>query len=171
MSAIHVPRAESRGYLSEAAGNRGQLQILRLRGNHLSGTIPPSLADCSQLGALYLYQNDFCGPIPAEIVTGSGALQQPEVLHLASNSLTGSIPVQIGNLKRLRILDLSRNLVTGTIPPGVGNCSLLTTLAFQQNFLTGELPSELSGSSNLQDLTSNQISALWHSSIKPQQLQ
>jgi len=97
-----------RGYLSEAGGNPGQLQILSLRGNHLSGIISPSLANCSQLRALYLYQNDFSGPIPTEIVTGSGAPQQPEVLHPASNSLTGSIPVQIGNLKRLRILDVSR---------------------------------------------------------------
>ncbi len=109
MSAIHLHGAELRGYLSEAVGNLGQLQILRLRGNHLSGTILPSLANCSQLRALYLYQNDFSDPIPAEIVTGSGALQQPEVLHPASNSLTGSIPVQIGNLKRLRLLEESRH--------------------------------------------------------------
>ncbi len=98
MSAIHLHGAELQGYLSEAVGDLGQLQILRLRRNHLSGTILPSLANCSQLQVLYLNENDFSDPIPAEIVTGSGAVQQLEVLHLASNSLTGSIRVQIGSL-------------------------------------------------------------------------
>jgi hypothetical protein len=69
-SAIHLPGAELRGYLSEAGGNPGQLQIVSLRRNDASGIISPSLANRSQLRAVYLYQNDFSGPIPTEIVTG-----------------------------------------------------------------------------------------------------
>jgi len=158
VSAIHLPGAELRGYLSEAAGNLGQLQILSLRGNHLSGIISPSLANCSQLRALYLYQNDFSGPIPTEIVTGSGAPQQPEVVHPASNSLIGSLPVQIGNLKRLRILDLSKNLITGTIPPGVGNRSLLTTLSKSPTINQNKLHQKHKRSIHKGKLTSIQFS-------------
>jgi len=160
-----------RGYPSEAAGNLGQLQILRLGGNQLRGTIPPSFANCSQLRALYWYQNDFSCPIPAEMVTGSGALQQPEVLHPVSNSLVGSVPVQIGNLKRLRILDLSRNVVTGSIPAGVGewfsshNPSTGTKLPHRRVAIRAKRLVESSG------LNVEPGSALRHSSMKPRQLQ
>ena len=43
-------------------------------------------------------------------------------------SITGSIPPEIGNLTNLEILILSINQLTGSIPPEIGNLTNLKIL-------------------------------------------
>ena len=62
---------------------------------------------------------------------------------LGSNSLTGSIPSQLGDLANLARLDLNDNGLTGSIPSELGDFAKLTELRLDDNDLTGRLPDDL----------------------------
>ncbi len=61
-------------------------------------------------------------------------------LSLASQSLSGTIPPQIGHLFALTTLNLSSNRLTGAIPAELGWLDQLTELRLAGNALTGCLP-------------------------------
>ena len=77
-------------------------------------------------------------------------------IFLNNNQLTGSIPVELGNLYSL---SLSNNQLIGSIPVELGNLSNLQWLYLGGNQLTGSIPAELGNLSNLQwlDLSDNQL--------------
>ncbi|MEK8018671.1 MAG: choice-of-anchor D domain-containing protein, partial [Candidatus Parabeggiatoa sp.] len=87
---------------------------------------------------LWLTENQLTGTIPTEL----GNLVNLTVLDLSYNQLTGTIPTKLSNLVNLMGLDLSYNQLTGIIPDlsnltalidtGIGN----TRLGYNQ--LTGE---------------------------------
>ncbi|CAL5365342.1 unnamed protein product [Camellia sinensis] len=56
---------------------------------------------------------------------------------LQGNSITGSIPIEFGNLTSLTMLDLENNRLTGEIPSSLGNLKKLQFLYLNQNNLTG----------------------------------
>ncbi len=66
------------------------------------------------------------------------------VLSLVNNNLTGSLPLEIGNLTNLTALGLGSNNLSGTIPPEIGNLTNLTNLDLNGNFrLSGAIPPEI----------------------------
>ncbi|KAL5807746.1 hypothetical protein ACOSQ3_028437 [Xanthoceras sorbifolium] len=110
------------------------------------------------------------GSITAIALTGKGikgelsqfnfsCFQDLEHFTIWNNTLTGSIPSQIGALSRLRFLDLGNNNLTGSIPPQIANMKNLTHLFMNDNKLIGPIPSSLGLLSNLQkiDLSINHI--------------
>lgn len=99
----------------------GNLQTMILNNNFISGTIPQSIANCTNM----------------------------IWVSLASNQITGEIPVGIGNLKELAILQLGNNSLTGHIPPELGKCRSLIWLDLTSNNLTGTIPSELANQAGL----------------------
>ena len=70
-------------------------------------------------------------------------------IDLPSNSLSGTLPSELGDLGKLQALDLSENSLSGTIPEEYGDLGNLQRLDLSDNELSGTLPSELG---NLQDL-------------------
>ena len=70
-------------------------------------------------------------------------------LNLRANSLSGSIPKEIGNLTGLRTLGLSHNRLTGPIPKEVGNLTRLRALVLGFNELSGRIPTEVGNLTNL----------------------
>ena len=64
-------------------------------------------------------------------------------LILRNNQLTGSLPLELGRLKRLEILEVDRNHLTGDIPPELGQLAKLTSLSFENNQLSGVIPPDL----------------------------
>jgi len=65
-------------------------------------------------------------------------LDQLKMLYLARNSLTGSIPTEIGALKHLTYLGLQHNKLTGTIPAlHMGGLLRLRSFYFEENNLIG----------------------------------
>jgi hypothetical protein len=95
---------------------------------------------------LSLHTNLLTGTIPIEL----GNLSNLTILLLGDNSLTGSIPSELGNLTNLTTFNLASNSLTGTIPKELGNLTELTSLVLQHNPLTGTIPKELG---NLTKLT------------------
>lgn len=79
-------------------------------------------------------------------------------LNVSGNRLTGSLPSQLGNLKKLVILDASNNQFTG-IPAEIGQLTDLEVLNFANNGITG-LPLELGNLKKLKsiDLSGNDYS-------------
>ena len=95
---------------------------------------------------LSLATNLLTGTIPIEL----GNLSNLTILLLGDNSLTGSIPSELGNLTNLTTFNLYSNSLTGTIPKELGNLTELTSLWLHYNSLTGTIPKELG---NLTKLT------------------
>ena len=92
--------------------------------------------------------NSLTGTIPSEL----GDLSSIERLYLGANLLTGTIPSALGNLSSVERLVLGNNSLTGTIPSELGGLSNLEWLNLSNNSLTGTIPSELGDLSNLTDL-------------------
>ena len=82
-------------------------------------------------------------------VTSSGTPTRVTELILSSESLTGSIPSDIGNLWGLTGLDLGSNDLTGTLPNEMGNLSNLEFLNLSNSDLDGSIPARFSDLSKL----------------------
>ena len=134
------------GEIPPSIGNLTNLGELALASNSLSGAIPSAIGDLTNLTRLSLSGNDLSGEIPPSI----GNLTNLDELVLASNNLTGDIPSAIGSLTNLTRLSLFRNDLSGEIPPSIGNLTNLTDLVLASNNLTGAIPSAIG---NLVDLT------------------
>ena len=135
--------------------DEGQVALLLLDENYLTGSIPAEIGTLTALKRLHLAQNGLIGPIPPEI----GELTRLEWLGLFSNSLEGPIPPEIGNLVRLRALDLAYNSMSGPIPPEIGRLANLEWLGLFGNDLTDAIPKEIEGLASLQvlDLCYNRL--------------
>ena len=97
---------------------------------------------------LALYNNTLSGSIPSEL----GNLTNLTYLNLYNNSLGGSIPPELGNLTNLTYLSLHTNSLSGSIPHELGNLTNLRSLNLHTNSLSGGIPSELGNLTNLTKL-------------------
>ena len=145
----------------------GEVTLISLRGNNLSGIIPPELGDLNTLEILWLDNNNLSGAIPTELSKLSNLRQ----LDLRSNKLSGEIPTEVGNLTSMGSLDLALNQLTGEIPSQLGKLTHLRSLSLGVNQLSGTIPIELGQLSNLEyiDMGNNQLSGevpVWIRNLK-----
>ncbi|KAM5566498.1 phytosulfokine receptor 1 [Rosa sericea] len=137
------------GNLSESLGNLEQLRALNLSHNFLKNSLPASLFQLPNLEYLDLSSNDFSGPIPVDI-----NLPSLLFLDISQNFLNGSIPQSIcASSTRLQVLKLAVNYLSGTLPPSLGNCSSLKDLCLLTNNLSGGVPEGIYQLQNLTRLT------------------
>ncbi|KAL4338428.1 hypothetical protein AHAS_Ahas12G0209200 [Arachis hypogaea] len=92
------------------------LEVLDLSHNKISGVIPSWIGQLSRLSILDVSNNRLEGPIPF------GILNHCNYVQLSNNSISGSLPSQMGNLS---YLDLSYNNLSGNIPVGIYSVSYL----------------------------------------------
>ncbi|XP_010923619.1 LRR receptor-like serine/threonine-protein kinase RPK2 [Elaeis guineensis] len=136
------------------------LMVFDVAGNHIAGTIPPSLGLLGNLVSLDLSRNRLQDKIPASfsqlkslkylslagnnisdrIPSGLAQLPSLEVLDLSSNSLTGEIPGDLVNLRNLSVLLLNNNKLSGKIPSAFANVTTLSMFNVSFNNLSGPLP-------------------------------
>ncbi|KAL3851068.1 hypothetical protein ACJIZ3_012950 [Penstemon smallii] len=110
--------------------------------NNLTGEIPEGICinGAGNLQTLILNNNFITGTLPKSIVNCTNLIW----VSLSSNKLSGEIPSDIGNLVNLAILQLGNNSLSGEIPSGIGDCRSLIWLDLNSNELTGNIPSEIS---------------------------
>ncbi|KAF5472278.1 hypothetical protein F2P56_009012 [Juglans regia] len=154
------------------------LQQLFLGENKLSGTIPNSISNASQLALVELAENSFSGLIPKslgnlrflqllDLQFNDLTIETPELrifsylsscinlveLALGKNRLNGFLPKSIGNLSlSLQTLRLDSCKLKGSIPIEIGNLSSLTVLTLSSNELRGHVPTTIGSLSMLQSL-------------------
>ncbi len=112
----------------------GSVQILRLFGNQLNGSIPQEIGNLVNLEALILEWNHLIGSIPQDI----GKLTNLKYLEMGGNELSGFIPPEIGNLTNLGRLYLRYNQLCGEVPFSMTNLIHLNNdigLFIQHNYL------------------------------------
>ncbi|KAJ6820168.1 pentatricopeptide repeat-containing protein, mitochondrial [Iris pallida] len=123
-------------------------QFMSLSMNHLTSSITPNFARCSQLQVLSLSYNNFGGSIPSELGNVTGL----NFLYLRANQLTGTIPASIGKLSKLNELDIGHNYLQGAIPEELGNLLDVQYLGLTKNNLTGSIPMALLNASKISSL-------------------
>ncbi|CAM9187206.1 unnamed protein product, partial [Ectocarpus sp. 8 AP-2014] len=144
-------------------GGLGKVQILRLDGNQLTGSIPEALGALSEMKNLDMGNNKLTGPIPGEL----GALGKLEHLHLYRNELSGE--VECNSAWYVRTITAYGALDDGPIPETFGALSELKQLSMRDNKLTGSIPGELGALSKLEKifLYGNQLSGKANATQQP----
>ncbi|KAL0793896.1 hypothetical protein Bca101_065273 [Brassica carinata] len=96
------------------------------------------------------------GKLSADI----SSLAELQILDLTSNSkLSGSLPSNIGNLRKLTTLNLMECGFSGQIPESIGSLEQLITLSLNSNKFSGTIPASIGRLSKLfwLDIADNQI--------------
>ncbi|MBL7993886.1 immunoglobulin domain-containing protein [bacterium] len=114
--------------------SNGRAIAVNLSGNNLTGTIPSSIGNLTNLTQLQLF----------------------------SNQLSGGIPANIGNLINLTSLGLENNVLSGTVPSSISSLSILNSLTLSGNQLTDSIPVVFKNLLNLQqfDIRNNRFDVL-----------
>ncbi|KAJ0967821.1 hypothetical protein J5N97_024738 [Dioscorea zingiberensis] len=158
---LQSPQADARSYMkgtvSPSLGSLPFLQALVISNmKEITGTIPQSLANLSQLTQLYLENNMLQGPIPSNL----GVLASLKVLSLSGNKLQGELPSTLGLITGLIQINVGMNLLTGSVPKTFMNLHALESLDLSHNAFSGAIPGFIGQFQNLTllDMSYNQFS-------------
>ncbi|KAI4299212.1 hypothetical protein L6164_032692 [Bauhinia variegata] len=134
-----------------------KLKYLNLSASGISGAFPwKSLENLTSLTFLSLGDNYLeKSPFPLEVLK----LEKLYSLYLTNCSITGKIPLGIGNLTLLENLELSDNQLIGQMPSDIGKLQNLWQLELYDNFLSGKFPDGLGNLTSLVnfDASHNQL--------------
>ncbi|CAN6821150.1 unnamed protein product [Brassica oleracea] len=120
--------------------NLTSLAYFNASGFSLPGSLPDWFGvSLKSLRVLDLSSCSVTGIIPVTL----GNLATLRSLNLSCNGLTGSVPSSFGGLLSISEIDLSANYLTGPIPPGVGLLSKLMYLNLSSNSFSSSIPPEL----------------------------
>ncbi|KAI8015600.1 Receptor-like protein 33 [Camellia lanceoleosa] len=133
-----------------------------LSNNNLTGTIPQSICNASNLQVLDLSNNRFSGTIPQCLIENCTATLG--VLNLRNNILIGNISWTFPKRCALMTLDFNGNNLVGQIPKSLANCTKLEVLNLGYNNISDNFPCFLQSSSHLRvlNLRSNSFQGVVH---------
>uniref|UniRef100_A0A5B7A7E4 Protein kinase domain-containing protein n=1 Tax=Davidia involucrata TaxID=16924 RepID=A0A5B7A7E4_DAVIN len=162
LTAINIKNNSLVGTLPPELGT-SKLSVVDLSFNKLDGPIPRSFFTSMTLTNLNLSGNHFTGSIPLQGSHTSELLVLPsyppmESLDLSSNSLTGTLASDIGNLGRLKSLNLAKNGLSGQIPNELSKLSGLEYLDLSNNKFKDTIPDKLPSSLKVFNVSYNDLS-------------
>ncbi|WVZ92735.1 hypothetical protein U9M48_038779 [Paspalum notatum var. saurae] len=110
---------------------------LSLANNSITGEVPHSICDATNIEILDLSFNNFSGLIPACLLKLNKRL---EILNLKGNNFHGSLPQDIHVECALQVLDLNGNRLEGKLPLSMINCQMLQVLDVGNNLIMDTFP-------------------------------
>lgn len=123
--------------ISTVAGE-SRVTGLNLGANNLVGTLPKELGQLSELKNLVLNNNLLTGGLPASIANMTNLTEIS--MQVNPGFFNGPLPTSISQLKLLTVLNLNTTGLNGAFPTWISNFSNLVTLVFSNNKLDGEMP-------------------------------
>ncbi|KAK4269561.1 hypothetical protein QN277_022702 [Acacia crassicarpa] len=123
------------GSVPKFEGNNN-LIYMDISRNNISGSIPPSLGNCSNLIGLILSTNNITGLIPIEL----GNLVNLQGLNLAHNNLEGPLPQELSYCTKMFTFDVGFNFLNGSFPSSMKSWTGLAKLILRENHFSGVAP-------------------------------
>ncbi|KAM4131994.1 hypothetical protein ACJW30_01G216700 [Castanea mollissima] len=153
------------GKLPRSLGNLCNLREIKLSSNKWSQEISEileSLSGClsEKLEILELTDAQLLGHLTGEL----GMFKNLVKLTFVYNSISGPIPMSLGNLSSLKFLDLSNNQFSGTLHQNFWQLKNLVKVTFSKNSISGPIPVPLGNLSSLAvlDFSHNQFNGTLH---------
>lgn len=136
----------------------GLTSYLQLNSNRLSGGIPTEFGQLTAIATspLFLQANSLSKTLPSQL----GCLTSVTALYVQQNDIKSSIPTEIGMMQNTEQLFLSKNTFYGSIPTEIGMFrETVKILALDDNNLEGDIPNSICGFSSLTifDVSSNKF--------------
>ncbi|CAA2965511.1 probable LRR receptor-like serine threonine-kinase At3g47570 isoform X2, partial [Olea europaea subsp. europaea] len=131
------------GAIPHELGNLENLKELGMGLNFLNGSIPASIFNISSLQYIDIGSCNLSDVIPHEI--GNANFSKLTEIYLYSNNFDGPIPIFLGNLRFIEKVYLDENNFVSESPElsfitSLTSCRYLTELQFSENPLNGILP-------------------------------
>jgi hypothetical protein len=155
LTTIYLNLNNISGELPESICNLTQLQYITISRNSISGSIPTNIGLLQKVYFFSFFANAFSGTIPESM----GNMTMLQFLYLSSLRLNGTIPASLGGLPALKHLDVFGNMLTGSIPSSLGKLNALERLLVMENRLSSTIPWSLGNCSSLLrlDLSNNAL--------------
>nr|QAS62422.1 LRR receptor-like serine/threonine-protein kinase EFR [Sedum alfredii] len=135
------------GVIPPAIANISNLRVFDVGGNQLHGSIPKGIGMLRNLGVFSVGTNELGNAESHDLdfITSFANLSSLWYLGLMFNQFGGEIPSSVGNLSRsLRNLNFGNNRrISGSIPVEIGNLFNLVQLGMENNNLTSEIPASV----------------------------
>lgn len=120
------------------------LENIRLQGNNINEIMSEDFGAYPDLQCIDLTRNNFYGAISANWG------QSLNLTTVRFSKLSGTIPKELGKLKKLAVLGLSSHHLRGGIPMELGDLTKLGSLNISGNELTGFVRKELGKPSSME---------------------
>ncbi|KAL5062530.1 hypothetical protein RYX36_024267 [Vicia faba] len=152
LEALDLSFNQFNGSIPPWLGKLPQLFYIDLSFNLLTGLFPIELTKLPALTSqqandeverTYLELPVFANANNVSLLQYNQLSSLPPAIYLGNNRLSGSIPVEVGQLKVLLQLDLKKNNFSGNIPDQISNLINLEKLDLSENELSGEIPDSL----------------------------
>ncbi|PVH33683.1 hypothetical protein PAHAL_8G044700 [Panicum hallii] len=148
---LNLENNQLSGSVPDTFGNIPGLNKFELSYNNLNGNLDflSSLSNCRQLQVLGIFSNSFTGELPGQVGNLSTNLR---AFHGGYNKITGVLPSTLANLSSLDVIDLRKNLLREPIPEWITSMQNLVYLDVSDNDISGPIPTQIGMMRSLQRL-------------------
>jgi hypothetical protein len=129
------------GSLPDTIGEWTQLRSFNVEWNGITGTIPESVSKWTNLQSFVVQRNQLTASLPADAMTQWTDLREFDVY--LNQFAPSTIPSMVGEWRNLTYFDISLNDFTGSIPDSVASWTNLEYFAATNNKLNGTLPDSI----------------------------
>jgi len=120
--------------LPAAVGDLTEMTNFRIIGCQLTGAIPEEVYNMTKLVSFYLTKNTPTWSLSSKIAR----MTELKDLYIDQNeNLTGTLPKELGQLKKLANINVSQTHVSGAIPAEMSGCTALANLMAYKTQISG----------------------------------